>query len=117
MKKELISQHEVQEVVRVNLKMNVLHGMINNCEILYGYSLGASLCATNGRENRYQESFDLAKEFTDRLQILFQMMENHPEEVVTIETESEYFTIDITAYSGLNDLDIFCTKIPSGLLI
>ncbi len=111
MKNELIPHNKIQEVIRVNLKMNVLCGMINSSDVLYGYSLGASLCATNGREDRYQESFDLATAFTHWLPVLFKTMEDHPEEeVVTIKTESECFSIDITAYCGLNDLDIFCTR-------
>ncbi len=112
MKKEPKLQNEAQEVIRINLKMNVLDGIIDNCDVLYGYSLGASLCATNGRENKYQESFELADAFADELQVLFEMIEDNPEESVTIEIETENFMIDMIACDGLNDLDIFCTKIP-----
>ena len=112
MKKEDIEQIGAPEVIRVNLKMNVLCGMINNCETLYGYCLGALLYATNGKENGYEDSYEIAEVLEDGILGLFQIMENHPElRGAMVETETENFIIEIATCECLNDLDIYCTKI------
>ena len=113
MKKELPEQHEAQDVIRVNLKMNVLNGMKGNNDILYGYSYGAILCAANGRDDRYEETFELAEEFSEGIEMLFEDMEDQPElENTIIEMKTENFTFDINYSVYFNDIDIFCIKTP-----
>jgi len=110
---ELITQHETQETIMIYPTKNLIYGLLANKNSLYGYCLGLAISALRGREYRYEEALELAEVMAGGLPILFQIIEDHPEaDSAKINTEADSFLVEINAYSGCNEVDVHCTKIP-----
>lgn len=92
----------------INLKANVVNSLMDGEDAVYGYIVGACICAYNGDKDRYDKSFELADVIATYIFDLFIDLNTDGVDIedANIEISTDNYDVLIMWASGLNDIDI-----------